>query len=70
VLLHFDAQSNSIVKEQPEIAISILLFFGISVSEAVFILGFKIKDFFSFADSKREVVFNDLGLTHSSLTDA
>jgi len=70
VLLHFNVQSYSIFKEQPEIAISILLFFGISVPEAILILGFLIVDFFSFSDSKREVVLDDFRLAHSSLADA
>jgi len=64
VLLHFNVQSYSIFKEQPEIAISILLFFGISVPEAILILGFLIVDFFSFSDSKREVVLDDFRLAH------
>lgn len=70
VLLHFNVQPNSVLKEQPEITISILLLFGISVSKAILILGFLVVDFFPFSDSEREVVLDDFGLTHSSLADA
>ena len=69
MVLHFNVETNSVLDHQPEVTSFVLDLLCISVSKEIFTLNFLVEEFFFLSDTKNVVVFDDLGLSKSSLSN-